>query len=749
MNTTIYFFIYIAFFFIHDYTVLGQGNSIAGQVLNEDGQPVQGVKISLGNGFEISDQNGNFVAALEEGKDGFENIQLFKRGHALKNWESITDKDGSPFLKIHTRYIAFDLLGKAFDEYGKPLTNTDVVLRSADPAITAKTNNKGVFSMHIPSYVRVNKQSDFLIAGRKVIPEGIKFEEKGGILNLSLPIKMQKIIVFDDASERIPNLPININQQSFATDDNGELSTRLGDKKDNVFEAKDLEVQEVKYLPADQVIMVYMKQIEITEQNSIAEAEEGEDSEEDLLATKKTEDLVETYGKDFNYIINELELEKQLLIERSNQLRTEMEKVAAKMSSEEELSPAEKESLQSYMKQLEEQLIENDLAYEEAQLKTKEIIDKMKLAMMSKDSIFHVTEEKLEEVVHEKQLVEEELKRDIIIFSVVACSLVAILGVTLISSRRIKKQRNELAIVNERLHEAQEELLRNVDEINKQNREIKEQATNLSELNKEVTLKNKKMTDNIRYALTVQEAILPNQEYIATFFPDYFITYLPKDIVSGDFYWFAHIAAKGNEKAKTFIAAVDCTGHGVSGAFMSLIGCTLLNDVVNQRGIYRTDQILCELNVNVARQLKQKENASSDGMDVSLCCIEEAENGHYLLNYSGAKRPLFYYDHQKKAIKRLKADRKSVGGKHNLEYQFTRQEITLKKGDSIYMDSDGYTDQHNSERERFGSKRLYDLILEIAEKPMIEQQAILDKTLQEHKKDVEQRDDILLMGIRL
>ncbi len=752
-RTFIIFFNSILFILLISNSLFAQEvTSIKGFVIDEDGAPVTGVKISLGKGYAITDKDGNFIAEVGEGNESFDNIQFFKRGHALKTWEK-TQKNGDEVLKIYTSYTEFELLGKAFDEYGEVLKNTEVVLATADPQIIAQTNDKGIFSMHIPAYVRVNKSSVFIMKGRKVESDGIEYQEKGGILHVSLPVKMQKIVVFDESNQRLDNFDFKVNGKNYTTSNKGEVNIRLGDKQDNTFTASGFEQNEVKYLAADQIIMVYLKKSEFDNTEAKADTDlnttDNNNDKEELIATAKTEDLVEEYGKDFNYIINELELEKQMLIERSNQIRTEMEKVAEKMSQEEALTDDEQQMLNEYMTQLESQLIENDLAYEDAQVKTKEIIDRMKMAMINKDSLNQATEEKLEEAVIEKQKVEKELQRDLLIFSVVACSLLAILGVTVFSSRRIKKQRNELAIVNQQLNEAKDELVQNVKEINSQNEEIKKQSEDLKILNIEVTQKNKKITDNIRYALTVQEALLPSQEKMKKYLKDFFITYLPKDIVSGDFYWFTNIPAEDGESEKLFVAAVDCTGHGVSGAFMSLIGSTLLNEIVNQRKIYKTDEILYELNRNVAHQLKQKENAGNDGMDLSLCCIEYKNDDTVTVNYSGAKRPFTYFDHQTKEIKSIRGDRKSVGGKHNLDYQFSNQEIQLQKGDCIYLDSDGLTDQNNSQRERFGTQRLQNLLLEIAENPMTTQKKILEENLASHQAENEQRDDILVMGIRL
>ncbi|MEM1135359.1 MAG: SpoIIE family protein phosphatase [Bacteroidota bacterium] len=742
----IFFIVIFSIFYCH--SLFSQQNTFKGFVVDEEGLPVVGLKVSLGKGFVLTDKDGNFVAEVSDENKKLDNIQIFKRGHALRNWEKVK-QENEEAIKIFTKYTAFDLLGKAFDEYGNLLSEANVALTSADPKIEAKTNTKGVFSMHIPSFVRVNKNSNFLINGRKVEQSGIEFQDKGGILHISLPIKMQTLVVFDEGNQRLTNFTLDVNNKSYTTNTNGEVKIRLGDKQDNSFKAADFELNEVKYLPTDRFIMLYLKP---TEANAVVDNSSEPDTQKAVeveLAKTDTEDLIEIYSKDFNYIINELELEKQLLIERSNQIRTEMEKVASKMSAEKSLSQAEKDALHDYMKKLEEQLIENDLAYEDAQVKTKEIIDRMKTAMINKDSINSVTEEKLEEVVIEKEKVEKEQERDFIIFSVVACSLLSILGVTFITSRRIKKQRNELALVNRQLNDAKDELLENVKEINSQNQEIKEQSENLKSLNNVVLLKNKKITDNIRYALTVQEAILPEKERMERFFKDFFITYIPKDIVSGDFYWFAHIPAEDSNKEKIIVAAVDCTGHGVSGAFMSLIGSTLLNEIVNQRKIYDTAQILYELNLNVAKQLKQKEKANNDGMDVSLCCIEKQESNNYFINFSGAKRSFTYYDHKAKEIKSIRGDRKSVGGKQNIDYQFSKKEIRLHEGDSIYLDSDGLIDQNNAERERFGTKQLQNLLSDIADKPMPEQKNILEERLATYQAGTEQRDDILMMGIRL
>jgi serine phosphatase RsbU (regulator of sigma subunit) len=252
--------------------------------------------------------------------------------------------------------------------------------------------------------------------------------------------------------------------------------------------------------------------------------------------------------------------------------------------------------------------------------------------------------------------------------------------------------------------------------------------------------KNKEITDSIRYAKHIQESILPPAEVVKTCLPDSFVLYLPKDIVSGDFYW---IDKKDN---RTFVAAVDCTGHGVPGAFMSIVGHSLLQQAVNEKGLRQPSLILDELNLGVLHTLRQDQLSSSrDGMDIALCCIDFQNR---VMEYAGAYNPLWLVREGK--LEEIKANRHPVGFVSGTPEPFTNHVIPVKANDVIYIFSDGYADQFGGEKgKKFRYRELQNLLISICGKPMNEQRDILEQAFLKWKGDLEQVDDILIIGIRL
>jgi PAS domain S-box-containing protein len=255
-----------------------------------------------------------------------------------------------------------------------------------------------------------------------------------------------------------------------------------------------------------------------------------------------------------------------------------------------------------------------------------------------------------------------------------------------------------------------------------------------------IKLKNEQITSSIRYAKTIQSAILPIKEQIDRYFEN-FIIYRPKDIVSGDFYWYNRIGDYH------FVGVIDCTGHGVPGAFMSMIGNTLLNEIIISQKIYEPDMILNSLDDRSRKSLHQDLSESRDGMDLCLCRIEKTEN-KFQLKYAGAKCPLLYFNSVKNELETLKANRISIGGlKKNLPQTFTAQTIELSSGDFIIMSSDGFSDQNNRQRERFGTLQVIDILVKNKEKNISEIGAIMEKSLNNWMDGTNQRDDITMIGV--
>jgi serine phosphatase RsbU (regulator of sigma subunit) len=249
--------------------------------------------------------------------------------------------------------------------------------------------------------------------------------------------------------------------------------------------------------------------------------------------------------------------------------------------------------------------------------------------------------------------------------------------------------------------------------------------------------KNRDITASIRYAERIQRAMLPKEDT----FRDTFVLFLPKDIVSGDFYWMY------DNGDWLFIAAVDCTGHGVPGAFMSIIGHNSLSKVVREYGLTRPAAILDQLNIEVMKALLQRhEKAIMDGMDLALIAINRKTGK---VEFAGAYNPLYVV--RKGEVLTYKGDRFPIGMTTMDERKtFTNQEVETEPGDMLYMCSDGYADQFgSSEVKKFKSGNVKKILSEIWHLPVAEQKSLLEKELMEWKGDLEQVDDILFIGTKI
>jgi serine phosphatase RsbU (regulator of sigma subunit) len=263
-------------------------------------------------------------------------------------------------------------------------------------------------------------------------------------------------------------------------------------------------------------------------------------------------------------------------------------------------------------------------------------------------------------------------------------------------------------------------------------------------------LQNKNITASIRYAKTIQQAILPDLSAIKKYF-DVFVLYQPKDIVSGDFYWFHEIQTKAPEGKSLLLAVVDCTGHGVPGAFMSMIGNRLLNEIVYERKIDDPKEILDILNTEIRSALRQEQTDNNDGMDISLCRFIMQGDGDVLLTYAGAKRNMQIIKKERKEIIKLKGDRISIGGSRDSTdmVMFRNQEMQLSKGDHLYLSTDGIIDQNGPDRSRFGSNRLEEILFKYSRFTMEEQEYSIRQEIERFRQNEDQRDDITLLALKI
>lgn len=272
---------------------------------------------------------------------------------------------------------------------------------------------------------------------------------------------------------------------------------------------------------------------------------------------------------------------------------------------------------------------------------------------------------------------------------------------------------------------------------------LKKVREKLIKQQKELEAEHLKTQQSIQYAKRIQKAFLPTETTRLSIFPKSFLLYLPKDIVSGDFFWCS------KHGKRRIIAVADCTGHGVPGAFMSIVGNNLMNEIVNQQNITCPASILTKMHQGIREKLSQDESQNDDGMDMTICAIEPKDNQTYYLTFGGAKHLMIVIDKQKQ-LKVLKGDRKSVGGKNTThDRQFTNQELFVKSEEMLYLFSDGYTDQPNPKRRSVGHIRLQKLLLSVADLSTQKQQESILDFLEKYRENTPQRDDITLLGIRV
>lgn len=285
---------------------------------------------------------------------------------------------------------------------------------------------------------------------------------------------------------------------------------------------------------------------------------------------------------------------------------------------------------------------------------------------------------------------------------------------------------DEIQVTNEELHQSQEEILSQRDIVIHKN-EILEAYRH-------------KISQSIASALLIQKALLPTQDKLDSLLKEYFILYRPKDIVSGDFYWANQI---GNHK---FLIVADCTGHGVSGAFMTMIGSSLLDRIINMSAIYEPHLILETLHQQIQTVLQQEKTGNTDGMDIIIVKWEEKEQ-HNLLDFAAAKRPLYTTSENK--ITKIAGSKKMIGGLNINNQDFLTVNLVLPRNTIIYLSTDGYADQNNKDRQRFSENRFAEILSHIQEENLPRQKEFLEQILDDHIADTEQRDDILIMGVRL
>ena len=321
--------------------------------------------------------------------------------------------------------------------------------------------------------------------------------------------------------------------------------------------------------------------------------------------------------------------------------------------------------------------------------------------------------------------------------------LEVITGLTLIygtfkyrERKLIKEKRILEAKVKVRTREIEDQKV----EIEAQRDEISDQKSYVEEQRDHIILQNKEITDSIQYASRIQQAVLPGKRTLEKTLPEHFILFKPRDIVSGDFYWVE------KKEEQIVVCAADCTGHGVPGAFMSLLGLTFLNEIVNYEGVMKASEILNRLRSNIIRSMSHQDEAdqAKDGMDLSLVVIDRQLD---ILEFAGAYNPMLLV--RKGELIEYKGDKMPVGMHIIIEKPFTNHKVQLEHGDMIYLYSDGYHDQFGGEKGgKYKARPFKNFLTRISREPIKTQAGMLDKELKEWMGKEDQVDDILIIGIR-
>lgn len=375
-------------------------------------------------------------------------------------------------------------------------------------------------------------------------------------------------------------------------------------------------------------------------------------------------------------------------------------------------------------------------------------VDAFKVYNLFKDSIFNghntamlldlqanfETEQQRNQLnLQQARIAQLEQRRN---YSIIVASIfiIASLGL-LLSFRNIREKKKQLEVS----HQA----------IEAKNEKINIQREAIEQKNQEIEKKNRNIMSSLQYAKRIQRTLMPSEQEVIAQFQEAFILLKPRDVVSGDFYWFDH-ATDNQGNQKKIITAVDSTGHGVPGALMSMIGLEQLTEIVNVECIHCADLILNRLHQGVVNILKQNMSKNKDGMEMSLCVIDEKNK---TLEFAGAKNGLFYVKNGEGHF--IKGDKQPIGGeirKSGHQRTFTKHLIDIEEGMTFYLFSDGFQDQFGGkEKRKYSPKRFRDLLIKASHKPLTEQHTFLENELTQwmQRGQEEQIDDILVMAFRV
>lgn len=679
---------------------------ISGRVILENGTPIKDVTIIIDGGRPVfTTMIGTFGIEIKGTKPT--EVKAIKKNLKMKeDWVYDEKEKKLKIVMVPLGTNGGSIEGRIYDAQNKPLTNAMIILSKINPTMPALTNSRGEFSIKILEGADENQLGDLFVNGTK-FPEG-SFSFDGGNLKIDgrainrteeikaevKPLetkRVNKIRVLDVGGNVIQRQKIRVDKKDYITDSNGELIVNHELNKDTrLF----IEGFKITILPTEEYLLVKVEMMQNTEKQ-IGQKYTSEQTQQGLEMEKQASEQ----------IWQELDIEKARILKESNEMQQKIELLTKPLRENIAIDESQKQNIKINLSRIKEKLIENEQVYENMQERNRLLINRLSLLIAEKDSIAKINflaVKKLDSLAIAKEKAErerifeqEESQKRQIIIALVAFFFSALALVLFIFGRKAQKRKNELALKNEELVGKNEEIQEKSAKINEVNEELhqtnEELKTTLDVVNTqahELQTKNADITASINAAKLIQDAILPSEKAIANAVSDFFIFYQPRDIVSGDFYYYTQ------KNGKFIITAVDCTGHGIPGAFMSMLSNQVLNEVIEQKNITEANKILHELNIIIGQSLHTEETTSHAGMDLALCVIDKKNK---LLEYAGAMNPLYYVQHGE--FKEIKADKQAIGGMENkLDKTFTPHYISLDSPTIFYLCSDGFQDQFGGEQ---------------------------------------------------
>ncbi|MEZ4722176.1 MAG: SpoIIE family protein phosphatase [Flavobacteriales bacterium] len=474
---------------------------------------------------------------------------------------------------------------------------------------------------------------------------------------------------------------------------------------------------------------------ELVDQGLDGKAEKGQKSSAFELAAQQ---YLET--AQFQSEIEKYKSINSIMVQKANRMDRQIEQLKDSVQTQRSRFQQELEATdQKWQREQEELMMEISKISDKSSLdaarrklevdKLKAITDEDKQAIAEREAALNQVQGKLSDAVTTIEQKDDEIKqkeeeakerRRQLIAALAAISIIMVLAVFLLMSIRKQKAANRTITLQH-------------DEIVQQKADIEHQKEIVEEKNKEIT-------DSITYAKRIQEAILPPQKLVKEFLSNSFVLYKPKDIVAGDFYWMHP------DGEWVYFAAADCTGHGVPGAMVSVICNNGLNRSVREFGLKEPDEILNKTRELVLQEFEKSEEEVKDGMDIALCALNAKERK---LQYAGAQNPLWIIRNGATEVEEIKPDKQPIGQYAELR-PFTNHDVELNEGDTVYIFSDGYADQFGGPKgKKFKYASFKELLVSVNHEPLENQRTIINERFEEWRGELEQIDDVCVIGVRV